>query len=115
MSPLAKAQPTLKPSFLARFSALRALLVFALSFVVGMGLVAWRAKGRIETRKFHESIPLPARPAQVALGAARAALWLGFLNRALQSPQGHLADFLSKNVELQNWGGSPYVVAGTSA
>jgi hypothetical protein len=66
-------------------------------------------------RKFHESIPLPAKPAQVALGAAQAALWLGFLNRALQSPQGPLADFLSKNVELLNWGGPPYVVAGKSA
>ena len=66
-------------------------------------------------RKFHESVPLPAKPPQVALGAARAALWLGFLNRALQAPQGPLADFLSKNVELQNWGGPPYVAAGTSA
>ena len=48
MSPHAKAQPTLKPSFFARFSARWAPLVFALSFVVGMGVVAWRAKERVE-------------------------------------------------------------------
>src|SRR5579859_326593 len=48
MSPFAKAQSGPKPSLLTQLSTRRAPLVLALCFVVGLGLVAWRAKQRIE-------------------------------------------------------------------
>ena len=48
MSPFTEAQTRLKPSLLTRLSARRTPLAFALCFVVGLGAVAWRTKGRIE-------------------------------------------------------------------
>lgn len=100
MSPLATAQPTLKPSFLARFSTRRAPLVFALSFVVGMGVVAWRAKGRIETAR------AMARTVAMATGgslevqlsqASTAAEGLGMLAR---QGRGGLTNFQKVATEL---------------
>src|SRR6266481_69713 len=49
MGPFAKGQSSRRHSLLARVSAWRTPLVFGLCLVVGLGVVAWRTKGRIET------------------------------------------------------------------
>jgi hypothetical protein len=51
MTPFSEAPTRLKPSLLARFSARRALLVFALCILAGLATVTWLAKGRLEAAR----------------------------------------------------------------
>jgi sensor domain CHASE-containing protein len=48
MDPFAEIQPRLKPLPVARFSGRLVLILSALCLVVGLGLVAWRAKTRLD-------------------------------------------------------------------
>jgi sensor domain CHASE-containing protein len=100
MIPLAKAQPRLKPSLLARFSARRAPLVFALSFVVGMGAVAWRAKGRIETARAVARTEALATGGSIEVQLSQASTAAEVLGMLAKQGRGGLTNFQKVATEL---------------
>jgi hypothetical protein len=51
MTPFAEAPTRLRPTLIERFSARRAPLVFVLCILVGLTMVVWRAKGRLEVAR----------------------------------------------------------------
>jgi hypothetical protein len=100
MSPLAIAQTKLKPSLLARFSTRRAPLVFALSFVVGMGVVAWRARGRIETAHAAARSEALARGASLEMQLSQASTAAEVLGMLARQGRGGLINFQKVATEL---------------
>jgi hypothetical protein len=100
MSPLAKAQPAIKPSLLARFAARRAPLVFALSFVMGMGVVAWRAKGRIETARDMARTVALATGGSLEMQLSQASTAAEVLGMLAKQGRGGLTNFQKVATEL---------------
>jgi len=100
MSPLAKAQTRLKPSLCARFCARQAPLVFVLSFVVGMGMVAWWAKGGIETACAAARREALGRGASLEMQLSQASTAAEVLGMLAKQGRGGLANFQKVGAEL---------------
>jgi sensor domain CHASE-containing protein len=78
----------------------RAPLVFALSFVVGMGVVAWRAKGRIETARAMARTVALATGGSLELQLSQASTAAEVLGMLARQGRGGLTNFQKVATEL---------------
>ena len=100
MSPFTEAQTRLKTSPLAGSSARWALLVFALCLVVGLGVVAWRAKVRAETARAIARTEARARGASLELQLSQASTAAEVLGALAKQGGGGLTNFQRVATEL---------------
>ncbi len=100
MSPFAPAQPKLKPSPSGRLFARRTPLTFALCLVVGLGVVVWRAKSRIDAAFALARTEAQARGALLELQLSQASTAAEVLGTLARQGRGGLTNFQKVAKEL---------------
>ncbi len=100
MSLFADAQTRAKTSVSARLSTRRPLVVFVLCLVVGLGVVAWRAKGRAQTARAVACTEARARGAALELQFSQVATAAEALGMLARHGRGGVTNFQKVATEL---------------